>query len=278
MIIDFRVRPSTPELVSVAENRVFKGMMQWLDFRTETEDLDTLAVALREEGITKAVVQGRDLETTYGWKVTNDHIAEIVNKHPDMFIGFAGADPWKGMAAVREIQRAVTELGLAGVSVDPYMHQMYCNDARYYPIYAKCTELGVPVEITAGPGAFVPGAVIDHVAPRYVDFVARDFPELKIIVSHGGYPWVAEMITVALRNRNVYFEISAYETMPGSDLYVKAANDGLIDKKLLYASAHPFVNFRKCLRTWDNLPFKDEVRRRVMYENAAQLLGLDLAT
>ncbi len=74
-----------------------------------------------------------------------------------------------------------------------------------------------PLIITTGPATLVPKAIIDHVAPRYIDIVARDFPELKIVVSHGGYPWVNEMINVAQRNANVYLDLSEYEHSPLSD-------------------------------------------------------------
>ncbi|RYD03711.1 hypothetical protein N752_18355 [Desulforamulus aquiferis] len=101
--------------------------------------------------------------------------------------------------------------------------------------------------------------------------MARDFPELKIIISHGGYPWVNEAIFVAQRNKNVYLDISEYELTPQSEAYIQAANT-LISDKLLYASAHPFVDFRESLKIFDNLPLDREVREKVMYKNAAKLL------
>jgi uncharacterized protein len=119
----------------------------------------------------------------------------------------------------------------------------------------------------------VPKAIIDHVAPRYIDVVARDFPELKIIISHGGYPWVNEAIIVAERNRNVYIDLSEYEFSPMAEAYVQAANT-MIPDKILYASAHPFIDFRQALKSYEGLSFKPEVRRRIMYENAAGLLGI----
>jgi hypothetical protein len=119
----------------------------------------------------------------------------------------------------------------------------------------------------------VPNAIIDHVAPRYIDFVARDFPELKIIISHGGYPWVNEAITVAQRNRNVYIDLSEYEFSPMAEAYVEAANTMIADK-ILYASAHPFVDFKIALKNYEKLPLNPDVRQKIMYDNAAKLLGL----
>jgi predicted TIM-barrel fold metal-dependent hydrolase len=103
--------------------------------------------------------------------------------------------------------------------------------------------------------------------------VARDFPELKIVVSHGGYPWVNEMINIAQRNANVYLDLSEYEHSPLSEAYLQAANTMITDK-VLYASAHPFVDFKKSLDIYEKLPLRDDVREKIMYGNAARLLNL----
>jgi len=200
-------------------------------------------------------------------------VIEFVKKFPNKFFGFIGLDPHKGMQAVYELRSAIQDLGLHGAAIDPYLAQIYANDAKYYPIYAKCCELDVPLVFTTGPATLVPGAIIDHVAPRYIDFVARDFPDLKIVISHGGYPWVNEAIIVAQRNRNVYIDLSEYEFSPMAEAYVQAANT-MIPDKILYASAHPFVDFREALATYRQLPFKADVLQKIMHDNAARLLGL----
>lgn len=273
-VIDFRFRPHTPDVMAIGQSKMFKALCDSINFSAKkTQPLEEIVEDMDRHGIEKAVILGRDAETTYQWKGSNDGVASFVNQYPDKFIGFAGLDPHKGMAAVRELSRSVNELGLKGASIDPYLAQIYVNDAKYYPIYAKCCELNIPIVITTGPASLVPNAVIDHVAPRYIDFVARDFPELTIIVSHGAYPWVNEMITVAQRNANVYFDMSEYEFFPMAEAYVQAANT-IISDKLLFASAHPFVDFKDALQSYQKLPFTDEVREKVMYKNAARILGL----
>lgn len=274
-IIDFRFRPNTPEVLSgIANNTAFKGLCASIDFgKMKPQTLDEVVADLDRHHVVKAVITGRDCETTYASKSNNGSVAEFVGKYPEKFIGYVGLDPHKGMRAVRELKQAVEQQGFRGASIDPYLAQIYVNDAKYYPLYAKCCELDVPVVITTGPATLVPNAVIDHVAPRYIDFVARDFPELKIIVSHGGYPWVNEMIIVAQRNENVYLELSEYEFFPMSEAYIHAVNTIIADK-VLYASAHPFVDFREALKNYEKLPLKPEVREKVLYRNAARLLGL----
>ena len=274
-IIDFRFRPNTPETVTGIQNsKMFKGLCELIDFsKTIPQSLEEVVADLNQHNVVTAVITGRDCETTYGAKSNNDSVIEFVSKYPDKFIGFVGLDPHKGMKAIEELKVSVNELGLRGAAVDPYLAQIYANDAKYYPIYSKCCELDVPIVFTTGPATLVPNAIIDHVAPRYIDIVARDFPELKIVISHGGYPWVNEAINVVERNRNVYIDLSEYEFSPMAEAYMQAANT-MIPDKILYASAHPFVDFKLALEKYKKLPFTPEVYQKVMYDNAAKLLGL----
>lgn len=278
-IIDFRFRPNTAEtLAGISNNQAFKGLCSAIDFnKMKPQTIEEVAQDLDKYNVVKAVITGRDCETTYDSKSNNPSVIEFVKAFPKKFIGFAGLDPHKGMRAIDELKKAVNEQRLSGAAIDPYLAQIYVNDAKYYPIYSKCCELNIPLVITTGPASLVPNAVIDHVAPRYIDFVARDFPELKIIVSHGGYPWVNEMIIVAQRNPNVYIELSEYEFFPQSETYIQAANT-IISDKVMFASAHPFVDFRDSLKNYEKLSFKPEVRGKVMFKNAARVLNLlDLA-
>ena len=119
----------------------------------------------------------------------------------------------------------------------------------------------------------VDGADPEHCHPRYIDAVARDFPKLKIVVSHGCYPWVNEIIMVVQRNRNVYLELSEYEQSPFSEGYIQAANT-MIGDKVIFASAHPFLDFKGQIALYRKLPFSPQALENIFYNNAAKLLGL----
>jgi hypothetical protein len=276
-VIDFRFRPNTPEVINgIANSAMFKDLCEAIEFhKQKPEPFDDILAGLEKNGVAKAVITGRDCETTYASMANgNGAVLDFCTKAPETYVGFWGIDPHKGMAAIYDLQQAVTENEtINGAAVDPYLAKIYPNDAKYYPVYAKCCELDIPIIFTTGTASFVPGAVIDHVAPRYIDFVARDFPELKIIMSHGGYPWVNEAIIVAQRNKNVFLEFSEYELWPMGATYVEAANN-LISDKIMFASAHPFIDYREQLEKYAALPFEDDVREKVMYGNAAKLLGL----
>ena len=278
-VIDFRFRPNTAETVSGIQNSaMFKGLCEKIDFsKMKPQSVAEVVEDLDRYNVERAVITGRDCETTYGGKSNNASVIEFVSKFPNKFIGFVGLDPHKGMGAIDELKAAYNEHGLRGAAVDPYLAQIYPHDAKYYPIYSKCCELNIPIVFTTGPATLVPKAIVDHVAPRYIDIVARDFPELKIVISHGGYPWVNESIIVAERNPNVYIDLSEYERSPMSEAYIQAANT-MIPEKILYASAHPFVDFRQALKTYEELPFTPEARQQIMYDNAAKILGLPAST
>lgn len=274
--IDFRFRPNTPDVVrGVINSKVFGEMGKLFNVaeRLKGESLEQIIANMDAHGVVHGVITGRDAETTYGLPNGNRGIADIVRRHPDRFSGMAGLDPHKGMAALAELTGMIRDHGLKGAAIDPYLAKIPANDAKFYPIYAKCCELDVPVVITTGPATLVSGAVMEHAAPRYIDTVATDFPELKIVISHGCYPWVNEVIMVVHRHRNVYIECAEYETAPFASGYVEAANT-LIGDKMLFASAHPFFDFRDRLGIYAALPFTPAVREKVLYGNAARLLGL----
>jgi hypothetical protein len=273
-IIDFRFRPNTPEIINgIASSNMFKAACAAIGFdKRKPQPLSEIVAGLDERGVTRCVITGRDSETTYGSPSNNSEVLSFVRAYPDRFIGFWGVDPHKGMQAVGELRRAVEDFGMRGASIDPYLAHLRPNEARYYPVFAACCDLGIPVVITTAPPPQVKGALIDHTDPRHVDVVARDFPELTIVMSHGGYPFVMEAIYTCLRNANVHMDCSEYERAPMSEVYVQAMNT-LIPDKVLFASAHPFIEQKDALEAYAQMPLSAEVRRKVMYENALRVLG-----
>ena len=276
--IDFRFRPNTPEIINGIKNRaMFKAACKAIGFDArKPQPLDEIVADLNNLGVELGVITGRDCETTYGFPANNNSVLEFCRAYPDKFVGFWGIDPHKKMDAVREIERVVADYGMKGIAIDPYLAHIPASEARFYPLYTKCCELNIPVFITMAPPPQVPGAILEYADPRDVDKVARDFPELTLIMSHGGYPFVNEAIYTCLRNANVYMDISEYERAPMVDVYVRAMND-LIPDKVLFASAHPFVELADALDAYTHFDLTEETRRKVMYENACRVLGLDRA-
>jgi predicted TIM-barrel fold metal-dependent hydrolase len=143
------------------------------------------------------------------WIYTNDEIAELVRTHPDRFVGVAAVDLERPVEAVRELERAVVELGFKALRVVPWLWNRPPNDKLYYPLYVKCIELGIPFCTQVGhTGPLMPSEPGRPVP--YLDEVALTFPELKIVAGHIGYPWTDEMIGLAWKHENVYIDTSAW--------------------------------------------------------------------
>lgn len=277
-VFDFRFRPHTKAILNgIVNSTMFKASSEasGLD-KMKPEELPAIIADLDRRGVIGSVITGRDCQTTYGFPDNNGSVLEFCKAYPDRFYGFWGIDPHKGMDAIRQVEKVVKEYGMFGIATDPYLAHIPPCDSRYYPIYTKCCELNVPVFITTAPPPQVAGAVIDYTDPRAVDKVARDFPELTIIMSHGGYPYVQEAIFTCLRNKNVYMDLSEYEKAPMASHYVEALRNGWLADKVVFASAHPFVTQEEAIRIYMEMDIPAETREKVLYKNAFRILGLGI--
>jgi predicted TIM-barrel fold metal-dependent hydrolase len=242
--------------------------------------IENFVAQLDEMGVERAVIFNLDEGTPSGLRgLPNDYFADIVKKYPKKFIGVAGIDPLKGMDAVREIRRCY-DLGLRGIAVRPFMFGIPPHHAKMYPLYAACVELDIPIWFHLSVNYSTNTMEVER--PIYVDIVAQDFPELKIIAGHGGWPWVNEMVAVAWRNKNVYIDIASYIPkyigMPGTgwEPLLRYGNSILKDR-ILFGSTWLFMglSIRELADGVMELPLKDEVKRMWLYDNAARLFKID---
>lgn len=276
-IIDFRLRPPLKGFLdmvmySAAERRDRITRQHGMEpaESAQKKSMDLLLRDMDEAGVTTGVVMGRN-SGLYG-SVSNQDVADIVKDYPGRFIGIGSIDPANRRAAIRQIDEALA-LGLKGINLEPgaYALPLYADDRRLYPIYAYCEDKGLPVTVMAGGSA---GPDLSYTNPVHIDRVAADFPDLKIAISHGGWPWVQEILHVAFRRPNVYISPDQYLcNMPGMSDYLTAANGYLADR-FLYASSFPFISVKGYADWFMKLPIKPELFKQIMYGNAARFLGL----
>ena len=248
--------------------------------RKLTSSVEEFVDSLDKMGVEKAVIFNLDEETPSGiGGLPNDYYAEIVNRFPNKFIGFAGIDPLKGMDAVREIRRSYN-LGLRGVAVRPFMFKIPPTHAKMYPIYAKCVELDIPIWFHLSINYSTNSMEVER--PIYLDVVAQDFPELKMIAGHGGWPWINEIVAVAWRNPNIYIDIASYIPKyigmkgTGWEPLIHYGNSVLKDR-VLFGSTWLFMgmSIKQLADEVLKLPLKDEVKKLWLHDNAAKLLGIN---
>lgn len=263
---------SHPEELTANLERYFK-----VDLRGVT--VDSTAELYRGLGL-RAVIFMIDFETASGFPYPgNELVAEAVQKYPDVFTGFASVDPLKGEAAVNELERSVRELGLRGVKFHPGLQGFTPNEGRFGPLYAKCSELKVPAIFHTGHtgvGAGAPGGGgirLSRCRPIYLDDVAAEFPDLTIIMAHPAWPWHEEQLSVALHKPNVYLDLSGWSPKYFPPVVIQYANT-LLQDKVLFGSDYPVLSPERWLRDFEAAPFKDEVRPKILLENARRVLRL----
>ena len=198
--------------------------------------------------------------------------AEVRSAFPNRFILSAMLDPTRGMETVRLLETLVTKHDVRLARVTPFLINRPPNDKVYYPLYAKCIELAVPISINTGiPGPPMPA---EPQRPLYLDEVCLFFPELVLIMAHGADPWWGEAIRLLLKYPNLYMMTSAYapKYLPAELIQFMNTRG---QNKVLFASDHPVLSFERCLAEAAALPFRDGVLEKYLRSNALAVFRWD---
>lgn len=189
----------------------------------------------REQGVSKVLASA--WWSPNGPMITNEEVAAAVRAEPERVVGIASVDLGKPMAAVRELRRCVKEYGFKGLRVLPWLWGIPPDDRRYYPLYAECIELDITFCLQVGHAG--PMRPSDPGRPiPYLDTVAHEFPELRIVGGHIGFPWVNEMISLLMKHPNVYVDTSAYKaTRFPAELVAYMRGPG--ERKVLFGTNYP---------------------------------------
>lgn len=280
-IIDFRLRPPLKSFLRCGFYNEVGSPFDWhseLPPSVKEKSMPKLLAEMKQAGVVKAVVWGR---TTHepSRSTLNDDVATIVKDHSNVFAaGFGGICPRTGhiKETTDEIDRCVKTLGLKGITLEPSVGMRpltFADDPILYPIYEQLEGLDVILGLTISRGS-PPEQTLRHSNPEAVDRVAGDFPKLKIVISHSFWPWAEQSCGLAFRRPNIYLHPDLYGMgMPGTQEWVEAANTYLQDR-MLFGSAFPYLGVKEMAEAYQKLPYRPEVMEKVMYKNAARLLGL----
>ena len=206
------------------------------------------------------------------WRVTHEYTKSMVDQYPDRLCWTAGIDPRDIVGGVRKLGAAVTEQGALGAHSYPHWFGIPPDDRAFYPFYAKCVELDVPIQIQVGM-AFQAG--LKSVGwPGSIDTIAVDFPDLKIVGIHTGYPWEREMVSVAWKHPNVYIGADCHHPSRfATELVEFIKGDGR--EKVMWGTNKPVFEFADHLAGVDALGLDEEAKRLFLYENVKRVYGLD---
>jgi len=175
----------------------------------------------------------------WGIRRPPEAVARAVDEYPDRLIaGAVGMNPHEGMKGVRELERCVEQYGFKAMHLHPHWLERPANDAMYYPYYAKCVELDIPVLLQIRmPSQYF---LRSHGRPQYIEDIAAYFPELRIVGLHVGWPWLEEFMALLIKHPNFYMTTSAFPTADWDPRFVNFVNTQGQDK-IIFGTASPIA-------------------------------------
>jgi predicted TIM-barrel fold metal-dependent hydrolase len=259
-------------------DREFLGKVRLAEERKRGVTVEQSIAMLDEANISIALIpatKAGSYRNRDSWALPYERVAEVCAEWPQRLRGLAGIDPTLGMAGLRELERGVREFGFVGAHLYPHWFELPPDDARYYPYYAKCCELGIPIMMQVGHCLkYGRGHTYPSVGrPITLDTVACHFPELVIIGIHIGYPWTEEMISVSYKHENVYIGSDAYGPKHWPESFVRYAGSWGQDK-VLFGTDFPVIDPLRARREIATLGLRPEAERKILRDNAFRVFGL----
>ena len=280
--IDTVVNIWTPEALSVRPNwrdgffvdkmKASNSLMSGLSL---SEMIDRMDASNIEKAFLIATKAGR-IGHASTYHLPPKIVFDAVQKYPERFCGLMGIDPFEGMNGVRELVKAITEYGFIGAHLYPHWFELAPDHAKYYPYYAKCCELDIPIQLQVGQSLiYAPDYPCRSVGkPITLDSVACDFQELKLIGIHIGIPWHDEMIAMAWKHKNIFIIADAHSPKywPASFVhYIKTFGQD----KVMFGTDFPVLDWERTLREIEALDLSDAVKKKFFHDNAKKIYKLD---
>jgi predicted TIM-barrel fold metal-dependent hydrolase len=254
------------------EQPFFESLRRW----TRQDEIPNIPLSLTVQNMDEAGV-GVGLVAAWwgpqGALIGNDEVASWVTQHPDRLVGVASVDLTRPMDAVRELRRCVRELGFRALRIVPWLWGLPPDDRRYYPLYAECIELDVPFCLQVGHTGPLLSSETGRPIP-YLENVALEFPELRIVAGHIGAPWTQEIISLATKFPNLYIDTSAYKATRYPADFVEFMR-GRGAKKVMFGSNYPMLTASACLAGSKDLGLGEEAERLFLSGNARRVFKLE---
>ncbi|HKC28083.1 MAG TPA: amidohydrolase family protein [Jatrophihabitans sp.] len=241
--------------------------------------LEDLIRDLDDNGIGHAVLHA-ETEGGESAQALNDAVCKVLEEYPGRFTGVGTVDLHAAGPTVAARQVAAAHAcGLRGISIQPAFFGLDIDARRLYPAYARAEELGMVVAIHTGI-TYSRMHPLRHERAELFDQVACDFPDLRLIAAHAGWPWATEYAAVARRHPTVFLEFGAlapkYISRSGTGwdaLFTMMPN--LLREQVLYGSDWPMMSPHRVLGEWRSAGLPEPALQALLHDNAARLFDLE---
>jgi predicted TIM-barrel fold metal-dependent hydrolase len=279
--VDIVVNMYTPEIIAEGRaptDETFRDKVRVAEGHRRGLTLDEYIEKMDRAGIERSfliAVRCGDLRVRGSTEIPYEKVCEAVRRYPHRFSGLAGIDPTRGIAGLKELDRAVKEYGFVGAHLYPHWFGKAPDAAIYYPYYARCAELGIPIMMQVGHClVYQKDRRLPSVGrPIALDQVAIDFPELTLIGIHLGYPWTDEMISVCTKHPNVYMAGDAYAPKHWGSAAVHYANTFGQDK-FMFGTDWWVIDPERAVDEIAELNFRPISLRKIMRDNALRVFNI----
>ncbi|MBL8930520.1 MAG: amidohydrolase [Kineosporiaceae bacterium] len=283
-LIDARVRlpqDRRPDATYTMTGRAAESYDRVLNLteKMNTGTLAALLAALDGAGVRQAVMHAES-EGGESADALNAALVRVIAEHPDRLVGVGTVDlaPARPRRACAQVDAAARE-GLLGICLEPAFFGLDIDDRLLYPVYARAEEQGLVVAVHTGIN-YARTHPIRHERPELLDQVAVDFPDLRLIAAHAGWPWATEFAAVARRHPTVYLEFGGlapkYVTRAGTGWdVVFAMMPNLLRSQVLHATDWPVIEPGRALAEWRAAGLDVATLDALLGGNAATLFGLD---
>ncbi len=248
--------------------------------RNNPQPLETFLLELEVAGLERAVILPIDAGSTKGCKIySNEQIAELC-KMSNRLVGFASVDPHKKSAA-KDLESAVKKLKLRGLKLSPATQEFFPDDLKLMrPIYQAAQDLKIPILFHSGM-SWEPGVKVKSSHPILLEDAAYEFPDLKIVIAHFGWPWVLDSAMLALKYPNIYIDTSCLYFDNPKDfigfVMTKQVPLSLIEKglrhQIVFGSNYPRVEIKNMAAAVRSLGLSRDTMKLLFSDNAKKLLG-----
>ncbi len=276
-------RPGTESLLT------FQKLLLKYYMKMDVPDDQVASLAKDEEGMiedfrqadVKVFLVGWDTERTTGNKaLPNAYLRDLAARYPDTIAGVFGCvDPENGTAAIEEAERCIREYGFRGLKFHPAAQGFTPDDPRYYPLWEACRDWGAVLQFhtgTTGLGAGAPGGggvVLERGRPLHLDRLAADFPDLKIILCHPGWPWAEENIMILLHKANTFMDLSGWAPKYFPEPLKHDLGRRLKDR-IMFGSDYPLIPYERLFAEYEELGLSDDVLEGIFVKNAVRILDI----
>lgn len=238
------------------------------------ESIETMLQKMDEANVDKVfITQTKMWSYRNKWMYMDtqlDEVTQYTGRYPDRFVGLAGYNPFRIPESLREIEVGVKEHGFRGVYIHIYGFDIPLSDRKMYPLYAKCVELDIPVSMQVGH--VLEGMPSEHGRPMHLDQIASDFPDLKMVGAHTGWPWVEELISACYKWENIYFGIDAWMPKYLKPEIVQFIGSRLGQDRCLWGTNG--LSWKESLAQLEQLKLREEAKRNLLRDNAIRLFRL----